>query len=132
MTRFLFLALMLVAVSCSRRPSTAAGGSPDYDAAREVVLNGTVKRIMEHLHEGPPVVHLIVAVNGRDVAVHVAPPWFLKQEGFELHTGDQVQIVGALQKDEPHYHARSVTRGSRTLTLRNAQGFPLWDQRRSE
>ena len=132
MTRFLALALMLATVSCTRRSGTAANGSPDYDAATEVVLSGTVQRIMLHLHDGPPVVHLIVRISGRDVAIHVAPPWFLKQQGFEFRTGDEVKIVCSLQKDEPHYHARSVTKGSRTLTLRDALGFPLWDQHRGD
>ena len=127
MMRFLAFALMLVTVSCTKRSDAAASGS-DYDATREVVLSGTVKRIMTYLHDGPPAVHLIVTVSGKDVAVHVAPPSFLKQQGFEFQTGDQVNIVGALQKDEPHYHARIVTKGDRTLTLRDARGFPLWDQ----
>ena len=132
MMKFLAIVLMLATVSCVGRSGSAVNRNPDYDAARETVLTGTVKRTMAYLHDGPPAVHLIVAVNGRDVAVHLAPPSFLQEQGFEFRAGDQVTIVGALQKDEPHYHARNVTKGNRTLTLRDARGFPLWSQQRGE
>jgi hypothetical protein len=37
----------------------AAGASPEYDAATEFVLNGTVERCMLHLDDGPLADHLI-------------------------------------------------------------------------
>ena len=121
--------LVLVSASCSRHAATAR---PDYTATSEVVLSGTVERVMLNLHEGPPVVHLIVGVNGKDVVVHVAPPEFLREHGVEYHPSDHVRIIAALQTDEPHYHARSITRDDQTLTLRDGQGFALWDPPRNK
>jgi hypothetical protein len=132
MMKFFALALMLVTVSCVGKSRATANGSPDYDPTRETVLSGTVKRTELHVHDGPPALHLIVAGNGQDVVVHVAPPSFLKQQGFEFRAGDQVTIIGSLQKDEPHYHARVVTKGDRALTLRDARGFPLWEKPRGK
>jgi hypothetical protein len=55
----------------------------------------------------------------------VAPPSFLEQQGFKFQAGDQVKIIGSLQMDEGHYHARTVTKGDRTIALRDALGVPL-------
>ncbi len=132
MRKALVLVVALVWASCSPRAVPTSSGTPDYDAATEAVLSGKVEQVVLHVHDGPPVVHLIVAVNGKSLVVHLAPPSFLKEQGFEFRAGDQVEIVASLQKNEPHYHARAVTKESRTLTLRDSKGFPLWEDRRKK
>jgi hypothetical protein len=98
----------------------------EYDPAREVVLKGIVQQVLRHCEEGQPGIHLIVSVGDRTVEVHLGPPHFLVWHQFRLQVGVKVEIVGAKARGQPHYLARSVKAGERTLDFRDERGMPLW------
>ena len=118
------LVLGLCAVLGAKTPTGRT--ATDYDPAREVVLKGTVQQVVRHSEEGQPRIHLIVALGDRTVEVHLAPPQYLVWHQFLLQVGARVEIVAAKAKGEPHYLARSVKAGARTLDLRDERGAPLW------
>lgn len=110
--------------------ATALLSAASYDPAKEVVLRGKIEQVIRHHDEGRLAIHLVLATDSGRAEVHVAPPYFLKQHLFTFERGDQVEITASKAPNEEHYLARSIRKGSRTLTLRDARGLPLWPQGR--
>lgn len=60
--------------------------------------------------------------------IKVAPVWFLLDNGIELALNDKVKVTAApssLSGDTALY-ALSITKGTKSLTLRDSLGVPLW------
>jgi hypothetical protein len=72
--------------------------------------------------------HLIVKSDGGTFDAHLGPTRFLAKNNFSFAKGDQVEIIGSKVKmgGADALLARQVKKGDRTLTLRNAQGIPVW------
>ncbi len=102
----------------------------ETNPAADVVLNGTVQHVVRHSVDGRVEIHLIVFAGDREVEVHLAPVYFLAWYQFQLYAGDKVEIIATKAKVEPHYLARTVKCGSRTLVLRDERGIPLWKRGR--
>ena len=119
-------------VRLARQPWEAAPllSAASYDVSKEVTLRGKVERVIQHHDEGRLAIHLIVATGSGRVEVHVAPPDFLKRNLFVFERGDPVEITASRPETEEHYLARLIQKGSRTLTLRDDHGAPLWGQGR--
>ena len=62
--------------------------------------------------------------------VKIAPVWFLLENDFEVKVGDKlsVQAAPSLQARDPYLSAIKLANGSANLTLRDANGIPLWMQ----
>lgn len=99
--------------------------------AADIELNGTVQQVVRHSIDGRAEIHLIVSAGGREVEVHLAPEYFLAWHQFQFYAGDKVEITATKAKVEPHYLARTVKCGSRTLVLRDERGIPLWKKSRN-
>jgi hypothetical protein len=122
-----YLAAFLV---CALGPASAqtrgeSRGTPRV-AGSEVTIGGQIRRVVKHSVEGQAEVHLIVIGKERDVEVHIAPAYYLAWHQFQLHPGDRVEMVARRAAGEPHYVAREITHGVRTLALRDASYRPLW------
>jgi hypothetical protein len=72
--------------------------------------------------------HLSLKTDKETIDVHVGPSWFLTQNTTGFAKGDQVEVTGSRVKfgDKDALIAREIKKGDETLTLRNAQGFPVW------
>jgi len=119
-------ALGLCAVLGAKAPTDQSKTAIEYDPTTEVVLKGIVERVLRHPGDRRPEIHVILSLGDRTVEVHLAPPHYLVWHQFQLCAGDKVEIVAAKAKGEPHYLARSVKAGARTLDLRDERGTPLW------
>jgi hypothetical protein len=62
------------------------------------------------------------------VNVLLGPTGFLSQNNVRIAKGDELSVTGFSLSPQgtPYLIARELSKGDKTLTLRNAQGFPAW------
>jgi sporulation protein YlmC with PRC-barrel domain len=106
-----------------------------YDPAREQTISGQVSRV-ETAAPMPgmaPGMQLLVQTDeGQSVRVHVGPEWYLQRQNVALQEHTRVQVTGATAdlEGQPVLMAREVQFDGQTLTLRDAQGLPVWNSLR--
>ena len=111
---------------------TAAAPAPHlptlgYDKAHEITLNGTVQEVVSKRIAGSPIgMHLLVTGPQGLVDAHLGP-YLTKDTQEALHTGEPVQIVGAMEKlhGTSYLLARQLIFGGRLVTVRSERGFLL-------
>jgi len=105
-----------------------------YDPKTEVTVTGTVEKITESASRGGLRMgrHVTLETDGGTVEVHLGPVGYWKKNGFDLAKGDTIEVTGSKSKvdDTEVMRAREVKKGEKTVTLRNAQGVPLWSRGR--
>jgi len=105
---------------------------PRYNPATEVTVQGTVQEVKQFTGpRGFTGTHVILKTDQATLDVHLGPSPFLAQHKFEVKQGDQLQVKGSKVQlnGADVLLAREVKKGEQTLTLRDAQGFPLWSRR---
>jgi hypothetical protein len=130
-TALLSLATFTFAQGVAGDSSMRRGGGL-YDPATEATVAGTIESVQSLPSTGGRGgVHLMLRAEGGVLQVDLGPSAFIKGKGFEFATGDQVTVIGSkLHRDGGDaIIARQVTRGTQVLTLRSAQGIPLWSRR---
>jgi hypothetical protein len=104
------------------------GGGPLVDASRPVTVQGDVVRFLAGVGQGMP--ELVVRdAAGVETSFVLGPYWYLQQQGFAAQPGDRAVVNGfACASCEHGIAVTSVVNLTRslTLTLRNADGTPLW------
>ena len=119
--------LIIVFSSVGPRPEKA---TPAYNPAAEVTVAGTVVETREFFcpisdDQG---MHVVLRTPQTVLLVHLAPSRFLRSQGFQFHSGDQLEVVGTRvnYQQQDALLAREVTRGNEVLIVRDHQGRPLW------
>jgi hypothetical protein len=122
--------LTLGAATAIAQRGMGQGGGRMYDPTTETTVKGTVEEIKQISgpRGGPGGAHLILKTDKETLEVHLGPTAFLEQEKFTFAKGDQVEVTGSKVKigATDALLAREVKKGDKTLTLRNAQGVPMW------
>jgi hypothetical protein len=99
-----------------------------YDPASETVIHGVVETVRDNAsfcRWGGTEVAL--KTDKKTLTVSLGPTPFLSQSDFSVAKGDKLSVTGFEAGGQtPYLIAREVTKGDRTLTLRDAQGFPVW------
>ncbi len=130
----------LVAAACALALAQPPGGGakkgmrmPNYDASTEITLTGTVQDVLHPQMGRMNGTHLLLKTETETIEVHVGPSNFVVAEGFTFAKGDSVQAVGSKVTigGKEALIAREVTKDSRTLTLRDKMGRPLWAGRKT-
>ncbi len=106
---------------------------PKYDPATEVTFQGTVEEVKEDTGPmGWTGTHLALKTEKETLEVHLGPSAFLAEKGFTFAPGDEIEVTGSGIKceGEEALLARTVKKGEKSLTLRNAQGIPQWSKGR--
>ena len=121
-----------------------AGGrmrmSPRYDKAHETTVKGTVEDVTEQAasHMGGQMggmgggmmagTHLTLKTDKETMVVLVGPSNWLKQQNVSFTKGETLEVTGAptTYAGKPALIAREITANGKTLTLRNADGVPVW------
>jgi hypothetical protein len=119
----------LPAVAVAQPGRGCCMGARNYDPATETTLKGVVGSVTEYPgRRASSGVHFMLKTEAETVDVHVGPSWFLADKKFALAQGDEVQVTGSKIKMRGGdvLLAREIKKGDQTLTLRNAQGIPLW------
>jgi hypothetical protein len=127
-------------VSVGLMLATPAWAQPGrfYDPSKVVTIQGQVEKVETMSRpgrlegEGKPgrqaqIVYLKTN-QGTTVRVHLGPTRFLEQQQFAPKVGDAMTVTGSkltTSKGEVIL-AAEVKSGGKTLTLRDAQGIPVW------
>jgi hypothetical protein len=109
--------------------ANAFAQSPAYNPAVETTVAGTIRYVQSaEGADGTVGVHLVLTTPGGPVRIHLAPAMFIGMNDFFFLMDDRVEIAGATvtRAGETAIWARTITKGGRTLTLRDADGTPRW------
>jgi hypothetical protein len=120
------LVFLAATVVVAGTPAASKNHPIEYNPNAEITIKGTVQEVVRHSVEGQVEIHLMVATEGHTVEVHLAPPYYLNWHQFRLRPGEDVEILAAKAKGEPHFLARRIKCGVRTLVLRDERGEPVW------
>ena len=98
-----------------------------YNASREISLVGTVVRYETSSAIPPMGAHATIQTASGQVDVHLGNAKVLEANQFTLNVGENVRIVGEPMAfgEGTYFAARIVQKGTQTVAVRNAKGFPL-------
>lgn len=119
----------LFALSLCAAAAWAQGGPPrgsrNYNPATETTVQGSVQEVVTTGRQG---VHVVLKTASETLEVHLGPVWYLSQNQFAVAKGDAIEVTGSRVKfgETEAVIARQVRKGDQVLTLRDAQGIPLW------
>src|SRR5688572_4124484 len=130
------LSLSVVAAALATT-AYAQGGTPqgggNYNPATETTLTGTIDSVntMPSQGRGGGGLHLVLTASSGPIEVHVGPASFVSSKNVTFATGDALTVVGSkvTMAGQDVVIAREIKKGDQVLTLRDANGFPLWSGR---
>jgi len=101
-----------------------------YDPSKVESIAGQVVKIeqsapMSRMSQG---VILTVKSEKETIAVHLGPSWYIERLDTKIAVGDKLGIKGVRTTfaGKPAILASEVTKGDDVLTLRDANGVPVW------
>ena len=97
-----------------------------------VTLKGEVLYVATHpAHHEFGGQFVIMKDGSNEIQVELAPPAFLSEQGIQIGLRDAITIVGTREivNNSELIIAREVTKGGKTVKLRDANGAPLWPQK---
>jgi len=73
-------------------------------------------------------IRLMVKTDKETVPVHLGPGWYIENQDVQIMPKDKIQVKGSriTFNGKPAIIAEEVTKGDEVLTLRDANGFPVW------
>ena len=106
-----------------------------YDPAEEQTISGQVVRIETSAPMpgmAPGIQMLVQTDDGKSTRVQIGPVWYLERQDLDMKENIHVQITGARAEmdGQPVLMAREVQLDGQVLTLRDAQGMPMWSSLR--
>lgn len=108
-------------------------GPMHYDASTEATMAGTVMEVKQIPAggRGSGGVHLKFGAPEGEFEVHVGPAAYVASRNFTFTAGDALTVTGSKTTIDGRnvILAREIRKGDQVLTLRNAEGFPLWSGR---
>jgi hypothetical protein len=122
---------IFVITACIALHAQAPASAPTtYDPNTEVTLGGVIRGVVATTApDGTVGVHLALeTARDTNVKVHLGPAMFIGMNDASFLADDQILVTGAFvsHNGEVALWARTVTKGKKTLTLRNPDGAPRW------
>jgi hypothetical protein len=73
-------------------------------------------------------IHLMLKTDNGTISVHLGPGWYIENQDVKLAVKDRIEVKGSriTFDGKPAIIAMEIKKGGETLTLRDADGFPLW------
>jgi len=107
-----------------------------YEPAKEQTISGQVVSIETHAPMpgmAPGMQMLVQIEDGKSARVQVGPVWYLERQDLDMKENTHVQVTGAQAEIDGQQVliAREVQFDGQILTLRDAQGRPMWSSLRS-
>ena len=95
-----------------------------YDRAREVTIEGTVKKVIWQSDYGLCGAYLVVQSAGKTVSAHLGP-WISQEQRRKLVSGQFVEMVGVYERGRTGnvLLARKLVINGEVVTVRNERGF---------
>lgn len=125
----ILLSVGLSAVTAGQ--SAGVRGARNYDLRAEIRVKGVVQEVQE-LRRGKCCTgtHLLLKTDTNSFDVHVGPSSFIQQSQFSFANGDEVEVLGSkvTMAGKETVLAREITKGEKTIVLRDTQGIPMWSR----
>ena len=129
-TVFAVLLGMTVGMVTAQERRQGAGGPPPYDPKAEVTISGTVEGTETIAPpDRPEQTILLLTVDSKPYAIFLGPTAWVSKQTVTFAKGAAVEVVGNTgfkYNGRPAMQPRTVKAGNRTLTLRAADGKPMW------
>jgi len=73
-------------------------------------------------------VHVILKTIEGMISVHLGPAWYIENQDVKIVAKDTIEVKGSriTFEGKPALIAMEVKNGEDVLTLRDANGFPVW------
>lgn len=73
-------------------------------------------------------IHLTVKTDKETISVHLGPSWYIENQDVKLLPKDKIEVKGSRIsfQSKPAIIAAEVKKGDEILTLRDANGIPMW------
>jgi hypothetical protein len=73
-------------------------------------------------------IHVVVKTDKETISVHLGPGWYLENQDVKIVPSDRIEVKGSriAFEGKPALIAAEVKKGDEVLTLRDANGFPVW------
>ncbi|HVC20990.1 MAG TPA: hypothetical protein VNE16_12990 [Vicinamibacterales bacterium] len=109
-------------------------GMPRYDKSQEVTVKGTVEDVVQQtgrMMGGASGTHLMLKTETETLEVLVGPTRYLESHKISFKKGDEIEVTGARTTfgGNKALLAREIKMGDQVITLRNAEGIPVWARR---
>ena len=106
-----------------------------YDPEKEETISGQVVSIETSAPMpgmAPGMQLLVQTEDGQSTRVQVGPAWYLERQDLDMQKNTHVQVTGARAEidGQPVLMAREVQFDGQVITLRDAQGVPMWSSLR--
>jgi hypothetical protein len=136
---FLIAAMGIILAACvmntfparGQAPSVALNRSRLYNPGTEVHVKGKVISVEQATgREGWAGTHFLLDTDKQTLDVHVGPSWFLAGKKVRIAAGDQLEIIDSRVRmnGKDTLLARQIIREGTVVTLRDAEGIPLWSR----
>ncbi len=121
--RFLSIVALLGATVLSAGPGRRA-----FDPSSAITVEGKVTAVQSRRSRSGYGIHLMLASADKTYDIHVGPAWYLNRKKIAYRKGDALTVngfrIGA--PDSLNVVARTITKGTATVTLRDETGRPMW------
>jgi hypothetical protein len=129
------LSLMLAAASYGQQAGDVWANKGRYtrlyDSKTMETLNGEVAAVGKYTTLGKPEgVRFTLKTDQGPIEVILGRGSYVEQQGLKFEPQDKVMVKGSMVTVEgkPTIIATEVTKGEKTLKLRDANGAPLWNR----
>lgn len=111
---------------------------PAYDPGTVETVSGKVVAVERTAPKGRTMdgrmpgtrygVHLVLKTGKETIPVHLGPAWYIENQAVKIAPKDRIEVKGSriMFEGKPALVAAQVTKGSEVLTLRDANGVPVW------
>ncbi|MDE3155394.1 MAG: hypothetical protein KGN76_09845 [Acidobacteriota bacterium] len=138
-TMFVVASAALAAAGLAQPPmGRGMGPGMRYDKAHEVTVTGTIEDVVQRtgmgrMAGGSSGTHLMLKTETETLEVFVGPTTWLEQQKVTFTKGEAIEVTGAHTTfgQNAGLIAREIKMGGKTITLRNADGVPVWSRRGS-
>jgi hypothetical protein len=104
-------------------------GAGYYDGPSNMVIHGVVETVEDNAYNCRwGATELTLKADRVTYVVQLGPTRFLSHNNFSIAKGDELSVTGFnfTCQGTAFLVAREMTKGGKTLTLRNALGVPAW------
>ncbi len=101
-----------------------------FDTESIITVKGTITEVSTYPLQncGESGVQVMLKSDGKQLAVHLGPAWYIQNQGKQFNVGDKVTIKGSSIEFNgvPTVLALAVVMKKHMLVLRSASGAPVW------
>jgi hypothetical protein len=101
-----------------------------YNPQTVETLSGEVLSVdhitpLQGMHYG---IHAMVKTDKETISVHLGPGWYIENQDVTIAPKDKIEVKGSriTFEGKPALIAAEVKKEDAVLTLRDANGFPMW------